>query len=50
VVVADSSKFVHSALVNLTGWSAVATLVTDDGAPAAVLDAIREQGVEVITA
>jgi DeoR/GlpR family transcriptional regulator of sugar metabolism len=50
VVVADSSKFAHAALAEVTGWSAVSTLVTDDGAPGALLDAIREQGVEVITA
>jgi DeoR/GlpR family transcriptional regulator of sugar metabolism len=50
VVVADSSKFARRSLVVVTDWSAVSALVTDDQAPPAVLEAIRRQGVEVITA
>jgi DeoR/GlpR family transcriptional regulator of sugar metabolism len=49
-VVADSSKFRRTALALVSEWRHVTTLVTDNGAPRAALDTIREAGVEVIVA
>jgi DeoR/GlpR family transcriptional regulator of sugar metabolism len=48
VLVADSSKFGLTALALVCDWSPIGTLVTDTGAPADVLDSIRDAGTTVI--
>lgn len=48
VVIADSSKFEQRGSMAVCPLSRVATLITDSGAPAAALDAVRAAGVEVI--
>ena len=50
VALMDSSKFGMRSLMKVIDWSEVHTLVTDDGAPAEMLDGIRAQGVEVVIA
>lgn len=50
VVVADSSKLDRVHLGAVGPLADVATLITDDGAPAARLEAIRASGVEVVVA
>ncbi len=48
VVIADSSKFEQRGSMAVCQLSRVSTLITDSGAPAAVLDIIRAAGVNVI--
>lgn len=50
VVVSDSSKFGRVAFARIAALSQINTLITDDQAPAPLLDAIRQEGVEVILA
>lgn len=50
VLVAESAKFARAALSVVCPVDAVDVLVTDRDAPRSVLDAIRDAGVEVITA
>lgn len=50
VLVADSSKFQLTALALVCSWNEIDTLVTDAGAPADVLDAVRSAGTTVIVA
>jgi DeoR/GlpR family transcriptional regulator of sugar metabolism len=47
-VVADSSKFGRVALVSLISWDAVHRLITDRKAPADMVRALRERGIEVV--
>ena len=47
-VVADASKLGHRSLSVIGGMSSVKRLITDDRAEAAILEAIRQKGVEVI--
>lgn len=46
-IVADSSKWGRVALVSLVPWGAVHRVITDHGAPPAMVAALRERGVEV---
>ena len=48
VVIADSSKFEQRGSMAVCQLSRVSTLITDSGAPAAMLDIIRAAGVHVI--
>jgi DeoR family transcriptional regulator, ulaG and ulaABCDEF operon transcriptional repressor len=48
VVIADSSKFEQRGSMVVCQLSRVATLITDSGAPTAVLDSARAAGAEVI--
>ncbi len=48
VVLADSSKFEPRGSMAVCQFSRVHTLITDDGAPQALLDQIRSRGVQVI--
>ena len=48
IVIADSSKFEHRGSMAVCQLSRVSTLITDFGAPAAALEAVRAAGVEVI--
>jgi DeoR family transcriptional regulator, ulaG and ulaABCDEF operon transcriptional repressor len=48
IVIADSSKFETRGSMAVCQLSRVHTLITDDGAPEALLDHIRGQGVQVI--
>ena len=50
IVIADSSKFEQRGSMAVCQLSRVSTLITDSGAPVAILDAIRAAGVEVIVA
>jgi DeoR/GlpR family transcriptional regulator of sugar metabolism len=50
VLLADSAKFGMRGVVRVCGPEEIDTLVTDDGAPAAVRRALKRAGVEVITA
>jgi DeoR family transcriptional regulator, ulaG and ulaABCDEF operon transcriptional repressor len=50
IVIADSSKFEARGSMAVCQLARVHTLVTDEGAPAEVLDHIRSQGVEVVIA
>lgn len=50
IVVADSSKFRLNALGKVSDWDQIETLVTDEGAPPEIVDAIRMQGVTVVVA
>ncbi|MCC7264991.1 MAG: DeoR/GlpR transcriptional regulator [Candidatus Latescibacteria bacterium] len=50
IVVADHSKLGASALYRVAPVEAVTTLVTDDQADPALLDAFRRAGVEVVVA
>ncbi len=50
VLLMDSSKFGVRSLMKVIDWSEVHTLVTDDGAPAEMLDSLRGHGVKVIIA
>ena len=50
VLLLDSSKFGVRSLMKVIDWSEVHLLVTDDAAPADMLDALRAQGVEVVIA
>jgi DeoR/GlpR family transcriptional regulator of sugar metabolism len=49
VVLADSSKFSRRAPARLASASEISTLVTDSAAPAATLEALAAQGVQIIT-
>ncbi len=49
IVAADSSKLGHAAFAQICPLSAVDELVTDVGAPQAIVDALREQGIDVTT-
>jgi DeoR/GlpR family transcriptional regulator of sugar metabolism len=48
VVLADATKFSRVALARVCTISEVDVLITDDRAPQAQLDGIRDQGCEVI--
>jgi DeoR family transcriptional regulator, ulaG and ulaABCDEF operon transcriptional repressor len=48
IVLADSSKFEQRGSMAVCQLSRVSTLITDSGAPPAVLDMIRAAGVEVV--
>jgi DeoR family fructose operon transcriptional repressor len=48
VLVADSSKFGRAAFARICGLERLHTLITDDGAPQATLDAIAKLGVRVV--
>ncbi len=50
VLVADSSKFARSALAVVPGSCRIDVLVTDAGAPAGAVRALRDRGVEVLCA
>lgn len=50
VIVSDSSKFDDVSLVTFAEIPAIHHLITDDGAPADVLDALRTRGVHVTLA
>ena len=50
VIVTDSSKFDDVSLVTFADIPAIHHLITDDGAPADVLDALRTRGVQVTLA
>jgi DeoR family transcriptional regulator, ulaG and ulaABCDEF operon transcriptional repressor len=50
VVIADSSKFESRGSIVVCQFGRVDTLITDSGAPGAVLDFARSQGVQVIVA
>lgn len=50
VIVTDSSKFDDVSLVTFAEIPAIHHLITDDGAPADVLDALRSRGVQVTLA
>ncbi|MCL6429903.1 MAG: DeoR/GlpR family DNA-binding transcription regulator [Anaerolineae bacterium] len=47
-VVADSSKWGRVALVSLVPWSTVHRVITDRAAPADMVAALRERGIEVL--
>jgi len=49
VLLVDSSKLGGTSLHRVSGWKVVDDLVTDIGAPADLLDALRAQGVRVTT-
>lgn len=48
IVIADSSKFEQRGSMAVCQLSRVSTLITDSGAPKAILDVVRAAGVEVI--
>ena len=48
IVIADSAKFEQRGSMVVCQLSRVSILITDSGAPAAALDAVRAAGVEVI--
>ncbi|HHV55172.1 MAG TPA: DeoR/GlpR transcriptional regulator [Firmicutes bacterium] len=50
VAMVDSSKFGHVAFATIVPISDLNILITDDGAPGAILDQVRESGVEVMVA
>lgn len=50
VVLADPTKFGPPSLHRICGWEAIDDLITTPGAPTDTLEAIRRQGVSVITA
>ncbi|MFD4374342.1 DeoR/GlpR family DNA-binding transcription regulator [Streptomyces sp. NPDC058486] len=50
VVLADGSKFARSGGIRIVGPERVSTVVTDGSAPREELDALREQGIEVVLA
>jgi DeoR/GlpR family transcriptional regulator of sugar metabolism len=50
VAIADSSKLGHVAFARTCPISGLDVLVTDDGAPGAVVAQLREAGVEVVVA
>jgi DeoR family transcriptional regulator of aga operon len=50
IVLADASKFQQVAPAFVFGIEEVDVLITDDAVPAAVLDAVRHRGVQVIIA
>lgn len=50
IVVTDASKFEEETLTRFAELSEIDTLVTDDAPPAPLSDALREAGVEVVTA
>lgn len=50
VLVADATKFERELLVSFAALSALDVLVTDADPPATLADALREAGVEVVTA
>jgi DeoR/GlpR family transcriptional regulator of sugar metabolism len=50
IVLADASKFQQVAPAFVFGIEEVDVLVTDDAVPAAILDAVRQRGVQVIVA
>ncbi|MDI7276339.1 MAG: DeoR/GlpR family DNA-binding transcription regulator [Anaerolineae bacterium] len=47
-IVADSSKWGRVALVSLVSWSAVHRVISDRGAPADMVEALRARGIEVL--
>ncbi len=47
-IVADSSKWGRVALVSLMPWSGVHRVISDQGAPPAMVEALRARGVEVV--
>lgn len=49
VLVADSSKFNHSAIAKVCGWESIDEFVVDDGLSADMADYIRERGVSLRT-
>ena len=49
ILVADSSKFNMTSLIQVAPLRQIAKIVTDDGMPADAIQAIEAQGVEVIT-
>jgi DeoR/GlpR family transcriptional regulator of sugar metabolism len=48
IVLADSSKFGRIGPVRMAPANAASTIVTDDGAPAAMIEALEAQGINVI--
>jgi DeoR family transcriptional regulator, aga operon transcriptional repressor len=50
VAVADSSKFMNRSLSVIAKLDSIHTIVTDEGIPAPMLDALHENGVEVLIA
>jgi len=48
VLVTDSSKFGRKGFVPVKAVSAYHTIITDNGAPAEIVQAIRDMGVEVL--
>jgi DeoR/GlpR family transcriptional regulator of sugar metabolism len=50
VLIAEGAKFARSAMSVVCGLTDVDVVITDESAPAAVLDELREAGVEVIIA
>jgi len=50
IVLADSSKFVSRGSLVVCPLSRIHTLITDEATPAAALDMLREQGVQVVVA
>jgi DeoR/GlpR family transcriptional regulator of sugar metabolism len=49
ILVADSSKFNVTSLIQVAPLNQIAKIVSDDGMPADAIHAIEAQGVEVIT-
>jgi DeoR family fructose operon transcriptional repressor len=49
ILVADSSKFDLTSLIQVAPWKEIHKIITDDGLPAEAIQAIEAQGVEVIT-
>lgn len=49
ILVADSSKFNLTSLIQVAPLKQIAKIITDDGMPADAIQAIEAQGVEVIT-
>jgi DeoR family transcriptional regulator, aga operon transcriptional repressor len=50
VAVADSSKFMNRSLSVIAKLDSIHTIVTDEGIPAPMMDALHENGVEVLIA
>jgi DeoR/GlpR family transcriptional regulator of sugar metabolism len=50
LLLADGTKFDHDAMAQVASVTAIATLVTDESAPAAAITELRAAGVEVIIA
>jgi DeoR family transcriptional regulator, aga operon transcriptional repressor len=50
LLLADGTKFDHDAMAQVASVTAIATLVTDESAPAAAITELRAAGVEVIVA
>ena len=50
LVLADGTKFDHDAMAQVASVTTIATLVTDESAPAAAIAELRAAGVEVIVA